>query len=61
MKIWKQTFSFFKSIGTEMRKVSWMKIDDVFKNTGIVLLIILLTSLFFLGVDYVIGMVMNLF
>jgi len=43
---------FFKEVLVEMKRVSWLTRKDVFKYTGIVLLVIVIVALFLGGLDY---------
>lgn len=43
--------TFFKDLKSEIKKVIWPKPKAVFKNTGIVLLMIFIVGLFVFGLD----------
>ena len=42
---------FFKEMGSELKKVKWPDAKTTFKNTGIVLVVVLIFSLLTFGVD----------
>ena len=42
---------FFKDLKSEIKKIVWPKPKAVFKNTGIVLLMIFIVGLFVFGLD----------
>lgn len=42
---------FFKDLKSEIKKIIWPKPKTVFKNTGIVLLMIFVVGLFVFGLD----------
>ena len=55
---------FFRDRKAEVKKVVWPKPSTVFKNAGIVLLIIVVLGAFIFGLDtllmYLLGLIMNI-
>ncbi len=49
--IFAKPVEFFKDLKSEIKKVIWPKPKTVFKNTGIVLLMIFVVGLFVFGLD----------
>ena len=49
--VFAKPISFFKDLISEMKRVVWPKPATVFKNTGIVLLMIFIVGVFVFGLD----------
>ena len=49
--IFAKPVEFFKDLKSEIKKIVWPKPKTVFKNTGIVLLMIFVVGLFVFGLD----------
>ncbi len=49
--IFAKPVEFFKDLKSEIKKIIWPKPKTVFKNTGIVLLMIFVVGLFVFGLD----------
>jgi preprotein translocase subunit SecE len=61
MNITQKIKEFFKEVLVEMRRVSWLSRKDVFKYTGIVLIVIVLVALFLGGLDYLFNYLIKTF
>lgn len=59
MSKFKNLISFFKSVGREMGKVSWISKKELFNKTFTVISFIVLMTLFFAASDYLISTVKN--
>jgi preprotein translocase subunit SecE len=44
---------FFKEVWVEMKRVSWLSQKDVFKYTGIVLGVVIVSAAFLGGLDFI--------
>lgn len=61
--IFKKIAKYFRECKGEVKKITWPPVRTVFKNTGIVLAIIIIIGLFIFGLDRglyaLLGLVMN--
>ena len=44
---------FFKEVWVEMKRVNWLSQKDVFKYTGIVLAVVIISAAFLGGLDFI--------
>lgn len=62
-KIGKNVSKFFRDVKSEIKKIVWPTPQAVFKNTGVVLVTIIVIGLFIFGLDTLLmnllGLVMN--
>ena len=54
-------FKKLKEAWSELRKVTWPTFASVVKKTGIVLLVVLVFTVVLFGIDYLLGLLYNLF
>ena len=52
---------FFKEVWVEMKRVSWLSNTDVWKYTGIVLAVVIVSAAFLGGLDYLFTEVIKMF
>ena len=52
---------FFKEVWVEMKRVSWLSNKDVWKYTGIVLAVVIVSAAFLGGLDYLFTEVIKMF
>lgn len=54
-------FKKLKEAWSELRKVTWPTFASVVKKTGVVILVVLIFTFVLFGIDYVLGLIYNLF
>jgi preprotein translocase subunit SecE len=61
MTITQKISVFFKEVWVEMKRVSWLSNKDVWKYTGIVLAVVMVSAAFLGGLDYLFTEIIKVF
>ena len=54
-------FKKLKEAWSELKKVTWPTFSNVVKKTGVVILVVLIFTVVLFGIDYLLGLLYNLF